>query len=274
MKILTTAVFSVLLLRKRLSPSQWLALLLLAIGVGVVQIQFKTVDSRTSHRHDMNETKGLVAVVAACFTSGLAGVYFELVLKTSQSDVWVRNVQLSLFSLLPALSPIIVERFRQGNEANATQGLKSLLDNFGFWAWATIAMQVLGGLLTSLVIKYADNILKGFATSLSIVISFLASVIIFNFNITLTFLLGSAMVLAATWLYNQPQASGASSISEAMRNGVWGGTATSYCPYDNADDADASLTGRSSTETLFMTPTPPSDREPPDILPNLFMSLY
>lgn len=39
MKILTTAGFSVLLLRKKLLSTQWIALLFLAIGVGVVQIQ-------------------------------------------------------------------------------------------------------------------------------------------------------------------------------------------------------------------------------------------
>jgi UDP-sugar transporter A1/2/3 len=55
-----------------------------------------------------------------------------------------------------------------------------------------------------MVIKYSDNILKGFATSLSIVISFLASVALFDFQMTFTFILGSVIVLIATWLYNQP----------------------------------------------------------------------
>ena len=39
MKILTTAGFSVLMLRKRISFAKWLALLFLAFGVGIVQIQ-------------------------------------------------------------------------------------------------------------------------------------------------------------------------------------------------------------------------------------------
>lgn len=39
MKILTTAFFSVLMLGKRLSSTKWLSLLLLAVGVGIVQIQ-------------------------------------------------------------------------------------------------------------------------------------------------------------------------------------------------------------------------------------------
>lgn len=206
MKILTTAAFSVLLLRKQLSASQWVALFFLAIGVGIVQIQTGASDSTKTasllfQGTSMNALKGFLAVVAACFTSGLAGVYFEMVLKNSQSDLWIRNVQLSVFSLLPALVPILITEHPQSGL------IQSLFQNFGAWAWATVAIQVLGGLVTAMVIKYSDNILKGFATSLSIVISFLASVALFDFQITFTFILGSVVVLIATWLYNQPSRS-------------------------------------------------------------------
>ncbi|KAF5380886.1 hypothetical protein D9615_004020 [Tricholomella constricta] len=208
MKILTTAGFSVLLLRRKLSSSQWLALLFLAIGVGIVQIQagearsVPTALAASADVHTMDALKGFLAVAAACFTSGLAGVYFEMVLKNSHADLWVRNVQLSLFSLLPALAPIIFSH--ASTPAPTGAWLLALFHNFGLWAWATVAVQVLGGLVTAMVIKYSDNILKGFATSLSIVISFLASVVLFRFKMTFTFVLGSGIVLVATWLYNQP----------------------------------------------------------------------
>jgi hypothetical protein len=52
--------------------------------------------------------------------------------------------------------------------------------------------------------QYSDNILKGFATSLSIVLSSVASVALFNLQITPPFLAGSAVVLGATWMYNTP----------------------------------------------------------------------
>ncbi|KAF8643885.1 hypothetical protein AX16_008901 [Volvariella volvacea WC 439] len=207
MKILTTAAFSVVLLRKKLTSVQWLALFSLAIGVGIVQIQSGGSSSSSLTQHDsaMNPLKGFIAVASACFTSGLAGVYFEMVLKNSQADLWVRNVQLSFFSLLPALVPIILSHTTQGSGSPQDGFFLSLFHDFGAWAWATVMVQVLGGLITALVIKYADNILKGFATSLSIVISFLASVALFDFQITVTFLLGSGIVLIATWLYNQPK---------------------------------------------------------------------
>ncbi|KAI9510274.1 nucleotide-sugar transporter-domain-containing protein [Russula earlei] len=215
MKILTTAAFSVLLLRRRLTSTKWVSLFFLAAGVAIVQIQTgastlaphkpnmpvgSAHESAPLYTHIMSPLKGFGAVTAACFTSGLAGVYFEMVLKNSKADLWVRNVQLSLFSLVPALLPILY-----GPPVPNSRGfITDLLKNFGCWAWATVAIQVLGGLITAVVIKYSDNILKGFATSLSIILSFLASVILFNFRITPSFLIGSSTVLVATWLYNQP----------------------------------------------------------------------
>lgn len=204
MKILTTAFFSVILLRKRLSGGKWFALLLLAVGVAVVQIQSGSKSSVQDH--NLQPMKGFIAVAAACFTSGLAGVYFEMVLKNSPGDLWVRNVQLSLFSLLPALGPILAA----GNLRNGSFSM-DLFRNFGPWAWATVAIQVFGGLVTALVIKYSDNILKGFATSLSIIISSLASVALFHFQVTFSFLIGSTVVLIATMLYAQPEGSSWSS---------------------------------------------------------------
>ena len=78
MKILTTAAFSVALLRRKLSSTKWLSLFFLAIGVGIVQIQNTsgpskhesniTVgsahDSAPLHIHIMSPLKGFGAVKA------------------------------------------------------------------------------------------------------------------------------------------------------------------------------------------------------------------
>ena len=231
MKILTTAAFSVMLLRKKLGSTKWFALFFLAIGVGIVQLQAGAGSGITpppnesaaimsqngtlnldDHEpqlmlslehpgvHSMQPLKGFLAVTAACFTSGLAGVYFEMVLKGSKADLWIRNIQLSLFSLLPALVPIIFS----SHPTDSAGWFWDLFRNFGLWAWATVAIQVFGGLVTAVVIKYSDNILKGFATSLSIIISFLASVVLFNFRITPVFVFGATTVLLATFMYNKP----------------------------------------------------------------------
>ncbi|KAK4688088.1 solute carrier family 35 (UDP-sugar transporter), member A1/2/3, partial [Tremellales sp. Uapishka_1] len=241
MKILTTAFFSVLLLRKKLSRAKWAALFMLAMGVGIVQIQSSTAPAissgqgvtvskgTTALRSDipnpdetilsavrvMHPLTGFLAVTMACLTSGLAGVYFELILKSSSGsspppDLWIRNTQLSLFSLIPAIVPILVAPSGAPGAGWLERVLGSF-SNFNGWALGTVLTQTLGGLITAVVIKYSDNILKGFATSLSIIISFLASVALFSYPITLAFVLGSSIVLLATYLYNSPAATDAPS---------------------------------------------------------------
>ncbi|KAM0754023.1 nucleotide-sugar transporter [Meredithblackwellia eburnea MCA 4105] len=208
LKILTTAVFSVIMLKRKLSGKKWIALTLLAIGVGVVQLQSTAAagsSSSSNHGVEMNKFKGLLAVFSACITSGIAGVYFEMVLKGSKADLWIRNIQLSIFSLIPAFLPVLLPRLSYAfSSDHGVAPPPPVFAYFGFWAWSVVLCQVVGGLVTALVIKYADNLLKGFATSLAIILSFLAGVVLFHFNVTFSFLLGTVIVVGATVLYNQP----------------------------------------------------------------------
>ena len=240
MKILTTAGFSVLLLHKSLNLNKWISLLLLAVGVGIVQIHSIGGAGKDVTAHLMNPVAGFLAVLIACCTSGLAGVYFEMVLKNSQTDLWIRNIQLSLFSLIPAALPIIYDLSR------GEYGL-DLFHNFGGWAWSTVFIQVFGGLVTALVIKYADNILKGFATSLSIVISCLASFVLFNFPLTFTFALGASVVLAATWMYNQP--------GNVLQVGLWRRPSAIDLPKFADYEVTTTLT-KATSRSSSVSPTP------------------
>jgi UDP-sugar transporter A1/2/3 len=270
MKILTTAAFSVLLLRRRLTSTKWVSLFFLATGVAIVQIQTSTGafgphkpnrpvgsahESAPLYTHIMSPLKGFGAVTAACFTSGLAGVYFEMVLKNSKADLWVRNVQLSLFSLVPALVPVLYAPVHDSRGFIA-----NFFRNFGGWAWATVSTQVFGGLVTAIVIKYSDNILKGFATSLSIILSFLASVILFNFSITPSFLIGSSTVLVATWLYNQPAGREPILLVNVV-NSATGSKAGTPWPGGSPVESDAPILGqfdsKSSSPAILSTALTP-----------------
>ncbi|KAK5118838.1 hypothetical protein LTR62_000047 [Meristemomyces frigidus] len=144
---------------------------------------------------------GLFAVAIACAISGLAGVYFEKILKDPRSEsqrasVWVRNVQLSFYSLWPAL--FIGVLFKDGDQISKT----GFFAGYNAIVWLAITLQAMGGVIVALVVNYADNIAKNFATSISILISFLASVVFFEFQITSAYLIGTGVVLAATYMYN------------------------------------------------------------------------
>lgn len=73
---------------------------------------------------------------------------------------------------------------------------------YTIYTWLAILNQAFGGLLVAVVVKYADNILKGYATSLSIIISCICSVYLFDFELSFIFAVGSSMVCLAVYLYS------------------------------------------------------------------------
>ena len=94
LKILTTALFSVLMLSKKIDSLKWISLIILTVGVSLVQWPNSSNSKTTLDKTFNNKLIGLSAVIIACFSSGFAGVYFEKLLKGSSTGVWVRNIQL------------------------------------------------------------------------------------------------------------------------------------------------------------------------------------
>jgi UDP-sugar transporter A1/2/3 len=198
LKILTTAMFSVILLKRTLSGGQWSSLLILAMGVGLVQISSSSGSSSTAKDGGM-QMIGFAAVLCACLTSGMAGVYFEKILKQSKVSIWIRNIQLASYGIVAGAAAVYY-----GPDA------ASVADNgffFGYTpiVWGAVALNSLGGLVVAMVVKHADNVVKGFATSISILITSLVSIYAFGFVVNGGFVLGAAMVLFATYLYGKPQ---------------------------------------------------------------------
>lgn len=213
LKILTTVLFSVIMLGRKLSRRQWSALLLLTVGIAIVQLpedfswrSFKPIvyspslEARStlkSSKASMNAAKGFAAVLGASVTSGLVGVYLEKVVKGSLDSVslMTRNAQLSFYSLFPALFIGVLSDRRQIAANGFFSGYSSIV-------WTTIFLQAFGGFLVAICITYTDNIAKNFATSISIVLSTLAGAVIFHYVPTKAFVLGASIVMFALFLYS------------------------------------------------------------------------
>ncbi|KAI8147033.1 nucleotide-sugar transporter-domain-containing protein [Fennellomyces sp. T-0311] len=193
LKILSTASFSNILLDRRLNTKQWFALGLLMMGVTLVQITTREQDTPV---HDtQNPMLGLFAVLASCISSGFAGCYFEHMLKTSTTSMWVRNIQLGVSALLFSVVAMLANDYQAIRVGGMFQGYTGL-------TWIVIGNQALGGLLVAVVVKHADNILKNFATSVSIIMSSTISFYFFDFRPSLMFVLGAMLVTAATYFYS------------------------------------------------------------------------
>ncbi|KAI4457949.1 nucleotide-sugar transmembrane transporter [Holotrichia oblita] len=194
MKILTTAMFAVIILKRQLLRTQWFSLVTLVLGVVLVQLAQTSEQITSGHGPHQNKLLGFSAALSACCLSGFAGIYFEKMLKGSDISVWMRNVQLSLCSLPFGL----LTCFITDNTVIKEKGFFFGYDKFILYL---ILLQAGGGLIVAVVVKYADNILKGFATSLAIVISCVASVYIFSFQLTFQFSVGALFVIFSIFLY-------------------------------------------------------------------------
>nr|CAD7605170.1 unnamed protein product [Timema genevievae] len=194
LKILTTAMFAVLILRRSLRFIQWVSLLFLLAGVVLVQLAH--TDSPSSVNNiEQNRLIGFGAALTACFLSGFAGIYFEKILKGSNISVWMRNVQLSLLSIPFGIFTSFLYDWNKIQDHGFFFG-------YDVFIWYLIVLQAGGGLLVAVVVKYADNILKGFATSLAIVISCVVSIYLFSFQLTFQFALGAALVICSIFMYS------------------------------------------------------------------------
>ncbi|KAK3101310.1 hypothetical protein FSP39_002590 [Pinctada imbricata] len=197
LKILTTALFSVIMLNKHLSKEQWASLVVLFTGVALVQLQPDNKPHKaTSSEVEHNPLVGLAAVLISCLMSGFAGVYFEKILKGTKQSIWLRNVQLSVLGVVIGAITMLV---KDGEKLWA----KGFFYGYDYLVFIVILLNSFGGLLVAVVVKYADNILKGFATSAAIIVSCVASIYIFDFQLSLQFTTGALLVIVSVYIYSK-----------------------------------------------------------------------
>lgn len=195
LKILTTAIFSVTLLSRRLGGLQVISLLVLFLGVSFVQIGQLPSTETTSEEDGKNGFIGLICVLLACCSSGFAGVYMEKIFKSnSKVSLYIRNLQLSVFGTLIGLVLVLL---RNGSDV-LNDGF---FQNYNTVTWMVIFVQAGSGFVIASVMKYADNILKGFATAVSIILSSVLSIYIFDFTISFQFFTGASLVVLSVFLY-------------------------------------------------------------------------
>ncbi|SCV72558.1 BQ2448_4095 [Microbotryum intermedium] len=250
-KTVVTALCAVVMLGRRLTLLQWVTLV--TLGAGVASMQLGAIHAKSggdpghspnvSADEDMNHLTGLSAVLVSCFASAIAATYFELVIKKpavvpqireymmvappdlKPASLWVRNIQLSLFSTLFGIAVVLVQASPAhfAFHGGLSLDFKGTLDPLEHWydpfslaaegffegfnsvTWFVVALQTIGGLLIALAIKYADNVAKSFALSVSIVFTFLLSVLMFDFQVTPSTAIGALAVVGSTMLFEVDQ---------------------------------------------------------------------
>ncbi|KAJ5637865.1 hypothetical protein N7490_007744 [Penicillium lividum] len=233
LQFLTTAIFGLVVLRRSIPARKWALLLLLVVGVALVQMPDANSEQMSIHDESasfhfprsleewksvkgagklhkrsatyegieediqtadpkFNAMLGLLAIIGAALASGFGGVFFEKVLRDSSNhtSMWVRNVQLAIYSVFPAI--FIGVGFRDG-ESVSNDGF---FQGYNWVVWSTIAVQALGGVLSTFSLRQAQRDPNYVATTTTTVL--IGSVWLFEFELTASFLVGYVLVLLAT----------------------------------------------------------------------------
>lgn len=262
-KVLTTAICSVVVLRTMLSLRKWRALTLLVLGCILVQYaptQPKVGSTESERAADAAGVFiGLVMTLIMVSISGVAGVTIEKILKNqgpgmAQMSLWERNVQLSFWGIIFATGSMVLRD-------RATIVRDGFFHGWSTFACVVVVCQSVGGLVTAVVVKYTDTIIKGFAVGLSVVFTSLLSIPLFGSTLTLNFCIGAGCVLLSIFNFNEQDAPIVVHAAEERKLASVPGT-----PFASEDERLQLLRSQEREEELEMQKAPLSVGRSPKAL--------
>ncbi|KAG6781148.1 hypothetical protein POTOM_014037 [Populus tomentosa] len=200
LKIVTTAILFRLFLRRRLSNLQWMAIVLLAVGTTTSQV--KGCGEASCDSLFAAPIQGyMLGVLSACL-SALAGVYTEFLMKKNNDSLYWQNVQLYTFGSIFNMVRLVLDDYRGGYENGSWW--QRLFNGYSITTWMVVLNLGSTGLLVSWLMKYADNIVKVYSTSLAMLLTMVLSVYLFNLKPTLQLLLGTIICMMSLHMYFAP----------------------------------------------------------------------
>lgn len=201
-KLLTTALFSAVLLGKRLRAQQMIALVLLMVGVILAQMKG---GQQTLLDMTPDALLGVGATLCIATLSGFAAVYTERVLKRGQlvAHAHAQGNVLPYMQIQMALASLLIIGLFAGASDLPVILEVGLWHGFDRAACIAVGSSALGGLIVSAVLKYADSVLKGYATAASVILTGLLSSLFLGTSLDLHFVLAVINVTCSIALYSQ-----------------------------------------------------------------------
>lgn len=202
-RLLFTAICAVVFLRKKLKYVQLLSLVLLTCGVMLCNMADKRNSADGSTGLTSSMALGISSALSISLSSGIASVYTERVIKGHKNKVISEQeyglaytqVQLALMSILTMGTYAFIQDWH-------TIQTYGLFHNFTPWAALSVINNAVGGLIVASVLKYADSVLKGYATALAATLTGVLSYFMFGTALNSIYFMGITNVFIAILLYN------------------------------------------------------------------------
>ncbi|KAI9380545.1 hypothetical protein POPTR_016G113200v4 [Populus trichocarpa] len=190
LNIISTGVLYRIILKRKLSEVQWAGFILLCAGCTTAQL------NPTSDHVLETPLQGWMMAIVMALLSGFAGVYTEAIIKKRPSrNINVQNFWLYVFGMIFNALAIVTQDF----DAVVNKGFF-----YGYSLITTLMIlnHALSGIAVSMVMKFADNIVKVYSTSVAMLLTAVVSVFLFDFHLSLAFFLGSTVVSVSVYLHS------------------------------------------------------------------------
>lgn len=213
-RLLPTALLTGIFLNKYPTTKRWFCLWGIALGVIVIESaalygkggsdqesKSTTTTSSPKSNPNIDIIFGTLALFTASFCSAMSVVVLERIFKNGKSNFWITNLQLSVFSLVPACTLVLLECWRVAS-------IIKPFDAFfvGYWPWIAVMVQTGSGILAGLVTKFADGITNSISGVISIALTAFVDQILRSQQIgsvsRLSILIGIGIIVACTYLYS------------------------------------------------------------------------
>jgi probable UDP-sugar transporter A4 len=203
LKIITTGLLNIAVLKKSLSIEQQVSLVLLFLGLSAGN---STVSSNSSSPNlTLNIPQGILVMLIVALCSATATVYTEWVMNHStfkDESIHLQNARLYTFGIILNAVYYLQDTVRRSGTLAAV--FSGFFSHMRAIHWAVVLGLGLMGLVVSAIIKFHGNITKVYASALSMFVAAWASQVLLGESAPPIFYVGAAVAAFAVWLYNSP----------------------------------------------------------------------
>jgi len=188
LKIFTTGVLFRIFMGKELSSMQWAALVLLMIGCATSQLSTKTEQIFAI------PIQGILICVVLSILSAAAGIATEYIMKKTPlkaDPLHTQNMHLYFYGIIFNAMGYVLE----GNPASG------MFDGYNFTAILVIMSYSVTGLIISVIMRYADNMVKIYSVAVSMILTMLISIFLFSYVPTTQLLFGIIIITISILMY-------------------------------------------------------------------------